>query len=123
MARGHQVERVIGERQWRLVPRRDDHRAQRMQALRGQGGVGRPRLDGRHGGQEGGGAGEHLAASGVNVQRGRHARQPLPQQALVAPRRAFSVARPSSHEKSQPSTGAASASAIRSSNVRRMSAC
>ena len=50
---------------------------------------GRPRFDGRHGGRERPRAGQHLAAAGLNVQRGRHGRQTAAQQPLVAPGRSF----------------------------------
>ena len=89
MPAGHQVERLVGERQRGLVARHDDYHAPRMQSPGGQRRVGRPRLGGRHRRRERRRAVEHLAASGVDVQGGRRVGQTRAHQPLVAPGRSL----------------------------------
>lgn len=87
VAAGHQVERLVGERQPRHIGGDDDHHAARPQQPGGQRRVGGPRFRRGHRRRELRGAGEHFAAAGVDVAGGRHAAQSPAHQALIAPRR------------------------------------
>jgi hypothetical protein len=80
MAAGHQVERLVGERQRALVRVRDDHHAARVQELGSFDDIRWPGLRGHHRGRELGGPGQDFPAPGLDVQRRERRRQAVAHQ-------------------------------------------
>ena len=119
VATGHQIEAAVGEGHWGLLAIGDHDDAERVEQRPRLGEVGRPSLGGHQRRREAlrSGAGEHLPAAGLDVQRRGRRRELLGEETLIAPRRALLRRAAVEPRESQPSTGTAAASSTSSSNV------